>query len=192
MRHNIALEKQIEGWVSANLKHVSLDNPVSIHIDMLVGKEVERSQLIPLSIEAFIALVKRIRKLQIPIQPTLAIPLVTLSNRVEMAAPHNLETLESQLPDRETPSLYLLDPNTWRGCENYEEYKAPLGFSLLARSTKGIYFCYRELRDGLAIKNNWEFARAVYAEFYPELTSTKQKAPNRKRKGATAVWPLRR
>lgn len=161
------LKQQTKKWITDNLNHVSARNPVSIHIDELMGREIKKSKIVSISLQAFATLVEQLRELETPVQPSIVIPLVTLSKKLERAVPPDRKSIETQL-DIEPPSLYLFDWSPSRYFEVCEEYRCPLTFSLIDDHSQGIYVCYKEVRYAAAIENDWEFARGIYVEYYPE------------------------
>jgi hypothetical protein len=158
------LHQRIEKWIANNLKLVSIYNPVSIHIDDLLGGDVKKSETISTSILAFLTLVKRMQELEMPAKPMLVILLINIGKKIKRAIPHNLVAIESQL-DIEPPSLYLLDWSPAEYFETCEEYRSPLTFKLINNSIDGIYIYYREFRYAMGIENNWEFSRGIYVGY---------------------------
>lgn len=162
---NNLLNKQIKKWISKNLKLVSVHNPVSIHIDALLNRDVKKSEMIDISIQAFTILVKQIQELQMPVKPLMTIPLIAISKRIERSVPDNLITIENQL-DIEPSSLYLLDWAPAEYFETCEEFRSPLSFKLIDNLLEGIYVYYREFRYEVGIENDWEFSRGIYVGYY--------------------------
>ncbi|GEM_PF-2770807 len=162
---NETLNQLIDQWLAVSLPAVANGQLVSIHLDQLLGRSIDSSEAIAISIQAFEQLLKPLRALHLPVKPMLVIPLTMLSQRIERAIPANLEALAQELTN-EPPSLYLLD---WTPLEYFgecEEYRSPLPFKLLNHELGGTCVYYREYRYAPDIKHNWEFMRAIYAECY--------------------------
>lgn len=159
------LNQKIERWIENNLHLLASHNHLSIHIDTLLGEGINQSEIISTSLEVFTLLVGQTEKQKISARPGLVIPLLSDSYQLEAVVPQNLEEIENQLND-EPPSLYLLDCKVLKYLAIYEEYKCPLSLELFKDIREGTYIYYREFRDATAIKNEWEFSRCVYVEYY--------------------------
>ena len=162
------LRQRIELWVEANLGSVSVRNPVSNHLDEVLGRPVERPDIIDLSLHAYAILVDQMQKLRMPAQPVLVIPLRSESIRLEATVPQDLPSIKSLWRQVEPPSLYLFSWDASRLLEVCEEYRAPLVFDPMPPPIAGTYAYYREFRDMAGIENNWEFTKGVYVEYFPE------------------------
>jgi hypothetical protein len=158
---NNSLDKRISHWLTNSLPIVTVTNPVSIHLDDLLGESM--ADIISPAMQSFLILLEQLRIMQMPVKPGLVIPLVSLSNKIERAIPENLTSLKKQLC-HEPPSLYLLDWATSEHQLEGEAYWSPLSFSILDVASSDIQIYYKEIRYSLAIKDDWEFARAVYVE----------------------------
>ena len=163
-----SLEEQIERWVEGNLRSVSARSPVSNHLDELLGREIERSEMISLSLRCFALLVEHMRERLTPTQPMLVIPLVSESNKLQAVVPQDLQSIKDQWRHVESPSLYMLDWDASRHLYICEEYRSPLAFDLTDPPIPGVYTYYREFRSEMDIRNDWEFTRCIYAEYYPD------------------------
>jgi hypothetical protein len=159
----------ISQWVLSNLDQVSVQKPSSVHIDTLLGSELPAEELLPLSLQLFTDLIDIIKQMGITFQPGIVIPLIDGSQELEASVPLSFDELEKQLHELERPSLYLIDRETWKYVQVFEEYKYPICFDLLKLETDDIYVYYREFRSMMAIENNWEFTRCIYADYYPEI-----------------------
>jgi len=161
------VENLIKQWLVTNLPTVSVTNPVTIHLDELIGDTIFEKNTLTVSIDVYQTLVEQLVALETPVKPGLVIPLVSSSRKLTMKVPLNLEELIHQRDQNEPPSLYLIDwrPNKTRVV--CEEFHTPLSFNLLTIGNQ-VYSYYREFRYSLGIKNNWEYSRAVYVEFFPD------------------------
>lgn len=159
------LHQRIQKWLMENMKSVSIHNSVSIHLDELLGKELQRSAVTKTAVQAFHILVKTLQELQMPVQPILVIPLISISEKIQRAVPSKAEMIEDQL-DFEPPSLCLMDWEIHKYFVVAEEYRCPLPFAFFDILEEHIYVYYREHRYKQGIDNDWEFARGVYIEYY--------------------------
>ena len=166
-----SLDQKVKRWVLDDLQSVSTCSSVSIHIDELLGRDMKKAETIVVSIRAFIALVEQMRTLQMPAKPILVIPLEATSTMIELNTPRSVEAMEDQLAF-EPPSLCLEDWGSSKHFAVCEEYKSPLAFDLMdigiPIDDHNVYVYYREHRYAMGIENEWEFARAVYVEYYPD------------------------
>jgi hypothetical protein len=160
------MNQKIQDWLELSSKSVSVRNPISIHIDDLLGAQLEKDDIVNISTKAFLSLNKQIGQQQLTVIPLLVIPLRVIGNELSLAAPANLPILKNQLGD-EPPSLYLLSRDSLRLTEACEEYKYPLPFELIPSLPKDVYVYFREFRNSQAIKNQWEFSRCVYVQRNP-------------------------
>jgi hypothetical protein len=163
-----SLERQVQQWAEVGLARLSIRDPVTIHLDQLLGKKLKEKEALAVSLQVFRILVEQVRRRGTPAQPGLVIPLVFHGTKLEADVPVDLHSLEIQIHHREPPSLYLLDWEALKYLEVCEEYKAPLRFHLIEPPSEGVYVYYREFRDAESIEHNWEFARCIYVEYYPE------------------------
>lgn len=169
-KHENSIESLVRGWVKINLPLVTSLNPVSIHLDQLLYKTPKKKPvIISSSLNIFTILVKILREHQVPVKPILTIPLAEISNEITSDIPRNLEDLTNQLNEFESPSFYLADWGPLKWIALCEEINIPLPFKLLdGEFANDIYVYYREFRYGRAIRFNSEYARVIYAEYYPD------------------------
>lgn len=164
----LSVEISVRKWVEDNLSLVTPMYPVSIHLDH-VYKGLKLNELVSNAVHAFAVLIEVLRELQVPAKPVLTIPLAEISREITGSVPRNLKGLEKQLHELTPPSLYLLDWGPVKFVALCEELSIPLPFKLLDNEfADDIYVYYREYRYGRGIKANWEFARSIYAEYYPD------------------------
>jgi hypothetical protein len=104
-----SLEQQLARWINANLGLVSLRNPVSDHLDDVLGRKIEPAEMIDLALTAFVLLVEELGRRQMPAQPLLVIPLESESNQLEANVPQDMQVIRAFWRQEEPPSLYLLD-----------------------------------------------------------------------------------
>lgn len=160
------LEKAIEQWSTKNIDQVSINNPISNHLDEILGIKIPRYETIATSCRAFGYLAELIKKTQHRVKPTLVIRLLTISANLGMNVPYSWEAIEDQLT-HEPPSLYLLDWEIVKGYTVREEFSSPLPFQLMEEIPDKIYVYYKEFRSAEDIENNWEVARGIYIEYFP-------------------------
>lgn len=162
------MDQKIHLWLTKELGNLSYENPISIHLDQLLGEEIEKGSLLDISIKAFLMLVDQLgdkRSLAIPL---LVIPLKVIGSQLVMETPRDLAMLVNHL-DYEPPSLYLLHPDILKYPEYCEEYKCPLPFQFVQLSTHNVYTYYREFRCEEALKNQWEYSRCIYIQLNPVI-----------------------
>jgi hypothetical protein len=157
----IYMDSKIIQWLENELPHISLADPVSVHLEELLGRELKGEELVTRAVEVFSALVKELAVRGIRAIPLLAIPLHARSNRLTREVPQDLMALVEDL-DMQTPSLYLLHRDAFSHAEFCEEYRYPLPFDLTGLPEAGFYAYYREFRYPDAIENDWEYTRCVY------------------------------
>jgi hypothetical protein len=154
--------------VAANSSRVGVHEPVSNHIDEVLGRKLERAETIPLSLRAFTVLVDEIGKLAQFVQPMLSIPLTSESNKLSAAVPQDFQSMMEEWRDREPPSLYLLDWELPKYLYSYEEYRRPLPFHLFSPPIPGVDEYYNEFRFPPDIESDWDYVRSVNAKYYPD------------------------
>jgi len=157
----------VETWCTEKLQFVTPTNPISIHLDELLSFTKGNPEGLMIAFKIYQNLIEFLTTLDMPIKPIMVIPLKYSDSRVALLAPNSFEDLCTQYDAKESPSLYLID---WQGCKfaaPCEEYCVPLIFELPIDTIK-VYSYYREYRYQLGIDRNWDFSRAIYAEYYPD------------------------
>lgn len=161
------LQNKVAAWVNENLSRVSAKNPASIHLDELLGREIKNDEILDLSLNAFVHLIEILVKDGVPVKPFLAIVLEGDSREIQFDIPENKKDITNQLSNK-PPSLYLVDWDSSKYLTVIEKYQTPLPFELLEDNIVGVYTYFIEYRGAIGIDNDWEFARAIYLDYYPE------------------------
>ncbi len=161
---NDFLNKQIASWITDNLPLVPQYQGLSIHLDDLLHRDLDPSEVIPLAWQVFTCLLKQIQDLGMPVQPVVIIYLEEISNRIEKAIPVSPADIERQVA-LTPPEMYLIDWSAPRDLADM--YRASLPANLFGREMDGVHISYREYRDLLSQQNDWEYARDIYIEYSP-------------------------
>jgi hypothetical protein len=160
------IESMVKRWLDTNLALVEVKRPISNHIDEIIHAKELISDVVNVSVQAYLSLVELLRQLQTPVKPMLIIPLHSTSRTITQAVPTTLSEVRAQL-DLEPPSLYLVDWDIGKAGALCEEFNTPLPFELIDRSFENIYLSYIEIRCTGYLENNWEFRREIRAEYFP-------------------------
>ena len=160
------MNKKIQEWLAKEFDNLSVEHPMSIHLDDLLNEKVRKDTIIDVSVQAFITLIEQLKEKRTLTVPMLVIPLHIIGTQLAKEVPRDLAMLVNQLDD-EPPSLYLLHPGILMHLEFCEEYKCPLPFELASSTTYKFYAYYREFRYAEALKNQWEFSRCIYIQPNP-------------------------
>lgn len=154
-------------WVNDNFTEVTEKQPISIHIDELLGTKVKGEEALDASLDAYRNIIAFLEKESVPVQPSLTIILHGDNKGMNFIPPKNKEEIISQL-GLEPPSIYLLSWDSSKYLSVNEQYKKPLGFNLLHHKVEGVFTYYIEYRNQIGIENDWEFSRAIYLDYFPE------------------------
>jgi hypothetical protein len=161
---NNSRKQLVTEWVTNNLKLVGDEGGVSIHIDQLLGRTVDKRDVLKVTNQAFTILVEEMNLMGFPAKPVMIIPLTVISNRYEGAIPRSPGEIKRQL-GREPPGLYLID---WKSAKHFDdEYRTALSFNLTKKPIRGLKVYYREYRDPISHENDEEYSRDIYVEYVP-------------------------
>jgi len=142
-------------------------NPCSRHLNEILSTPQNEQMELYDTLKVYLFLVQHLIETDLPAKPILIIPLISQSVNIEMKAPTSVEDLRNQIDSSEPPSLALLDWQHNKLATPCEEYCSPLDFQLLNSSQNQVYIYYREFRYLMGKINNWEYSRAIYAEYFP-------------------------
>ncbi len=135
-----------------------------IHITDLIGETTDKKLLYDKAIVAYADLIEIcIKKDQIKHYLPILVLHLECSENLNLTV--KLKDLWTEF-DSTPPSLYLVDKKTLSNTERVEEYKQPISFSPLSEFKKDCVFYYRCFRNLEGQKNNWEYNRAVYFEYF--------------------------
>ena len=165
-----AIQRQVAGWISFVLQtrhDPPLSKPLTIHLDQLLGTEVERESLVAVSFQTFRVLIEQLEVMGIPdtLMPTLWIPLECAE--VLVPGPFDAESLVQQIHYQEPPSLYLTERALRMKLLARERYVFPLQASDFLENTGDVHVYYAASRTWEDIRNGWEYDRSITAEYYP-------------------------
>lgn len=160
------LEAILQPWLDENLALVSATNPISDHIDRLLGEKPSPAQMVTISMRAFCTLITLLERLRMPVRPAMFIPLISHSATLTLTPPRSLNEIAAQLSD-EPPGLYLLSWEHNRASWPEEIYSVPLTFPLLPDLPSGILTTYQEARHGQDITDGEEFSHALRVDYFP-------------------------
>lgn len=158
----------IRAWVDANLFQVSIWDPVSTHVNQLMGAYEPEQGWFAEALCAFSVLVEYVHTIGDPAQPAIGITLREGERKVQQDIPRSVQDIEGQWRNVEPPSLYMLD---WNICKSHiavERYHVPLAFSLMMPAIDGVYATYEEVRSTEDARSNEPFARFVMARYVPK------------------------
>ena len=158
---------RIAKWLDEALPQVAVTNPMHIHLDALLERDIGREEAVPLSIAAFRLLIELLTEREMPVQPILILPLTSGTTELGAQPPPNIHALLDDLDDLEPPSLYLSHWQTYAFPWIIEEYRVPLAFALFDPPLEGVDVHFSELRTQAAIALGWEFARSIRVWYYP-------------------------
>lgn len=158
------------GWVKNNANSLTGSAFVTEHVDVFLGANWS-DEVITITLKLFSGAVHFVEKESLLANPLIAFPLNTKGNQLSMSFPLSLGALSSDLDTREPPSIYLLSRETRLYKDEVEEYTTPIPFSLPGLDYSQTKVYYREYRVALMLKNNWEFSRVLYVEYYPHKYS---------------------
>ncbi len=158
---NDQLNKQIANWIIENLPLVSRQEAQTIHLDDLMGRDLDPSEVSPVAWQVFTCLLKQIEDLGMPAQPVVIIFLEEISNRIEKAVPASPEAIERQVA-LTPPGMYLVD---WSVRRN-PEYKASLPATFFGREIDGVHISYEEYLSPFSQPDE-EYGRAIIIEYLP-------------------------
>lgn len=167
---NDALHRQVAEWIGFVLQtrhNPPLSKPLTIHLDQLLGKPIDRENLVAVSFETLQVLIEQLDVLGIPdsIMPSLYIPLECAEALV--AGPIDVETLVEEINYNQPPSLYLTERALQTQLRAYEQYIFPLRASDFLENGSDVHVYYNATRSLEDIKNGWEYGRTIVAEYYP-------------------------
>jgi hypothetical protein len=162
-----AIARRLAVWLNDALPEVTVTNPVHIHLDELLERDIGRDEAVSLSIAAFRVLIHLLTEREMPVQPILILPLTPGTTELGARPPPNIHALLDDLDGLEPPSLYLSHWQTYAFPWIIEEYRVPLAFRLFDPPLAGRDVHFSELRTQAAIAAGWEFARSIRAWYYP-------------------------
>ncbi len=158
---------KIEKWFLQASTQVFPHKPVSIHMDELLGVHVNKEEYLSTSLGVFLILLEKIKSMDASFQLILGIPLISRRNKIKFLVPKDQSAMERDFTDT-PPNIYLVSWETKKYLNIIEGYECPLPFNLFSPPLEGVYIRYSESRGEISIKNNFEFARNVSVEYFPE------------------------
>jgi hypothetical protein len=157
-------------WIKTNGNNLAGSAFITEHVDVFLSANWPDG-VIGTTIKLFSSAVHFVEKESLAANPLITFPLKTKGKQLSMSSPHSVESLSSDLDMNEPPSLYLLSRELKLYKYDMEEYISPVTFLLPGLDYLQTKVYYREYRTTLAIKNNWEFSRVLYVEYYPHKYS---------------------
>ena len=167
---NDFLQRQVAEWIKFTLQtrhETPLNKPLTIHLDHLLGTSVDRDNLVAVSFQTFLVLIKELEVKGIisKYMPSLYIPLECSESLI--AGPFSPETLIQEIDYHDSPSLYLIEPKMKTKMLSIEQYVFPLHARDFVEKIEGMRVYYNATRSAEDIKHGWEYGRNIVAEYYP-------------------------
>ncbi len=160
-----SLNTKIGIWIGNELPQVKLPEPITAHIDELLGQEIQRQDWIVTACSAYLELVKLTGSIASQYMASLVIPL-TCTEAIDIKGPTQ-DILEQYLDWYESPSLYLVDRDVFKYHEKEEKFLRPFDFDVFDIADN-IYTEYITLRGKVGIDNNWEYTRFIQSSYFPD------------------------
>ena len=153
-------------WYLENFNRVTPNNFVTNHVDELIG-QTPKNQIIPICLEILQTLVSESKNIGDPVRITLILSLISNKKKISFRIPKTMQAVSDEL-DIEPPSFYLQSWEAPKRFVPYEEYRVPVGLEISISNASCINISYREFRNGIVLKNKWEFGRCIDFEYFPE------------------------
>ncbi len=165
-----SLDRKVEDWIKFCLltqHHPPLSRPLTIHLDALLDAEIDSTDLVSVSFQAFQSLIAQIESAEFSgYMPILRIPLEVSDTLI--AGPVDAAALVLQIDHAEPPSLYLMERSFRTKMNAFEHYVCPLQAADFLQNTSGMHVYYSASRSLEDIEKGWEYARNIVAEYYPQ------------------------
>ncbi|MGD8781977.1 MAG: hypothetical protein PVH88_23815 [Ignavibacteria bacterium] len=168
---NLIKREVIANWIKKSFKSLQSYEFVTEHIDEIFNYEWDEIREIEFCLDAFDILVDEINKHSLKCVPMLVLPLnFTEELKIEVPSWNELRKLLIDEP----PSLYLQKANQYLMLNRYEEYRRPINinYEFHYLNVENISIYYKIYRDEKSFSNDWEFARAIYIEYFPDFLAT--------------------
>ncbi len=167
MTHTPDLSTVIQSWIDTYVASVSPCEAATNHIDELLMRDVTMEESIELVMQMYTLLVQQLLQIDLPVQPMAVIPLLEVPRLLAAEIPDTLERIRDQMHDLEPPSLYML---SWQPLKSYapgEDLRLSLAVQFDGIDQK-THCYYREFRYKEAMQNDWEYARGIFLEYFPD------------------------
>ena len=161
-----SLSKNIKNWVQSEIPLMKFPEPLTAHINVLLGESIKQQDLIDVTWEAYLELLVQTKTIADRYMPCLIIPLICTAE-LDLQGPTQ-STLDQHLDTHEPPSLYVIDRNIFRYHRVEEKYIRPLHFGIFSSAEENVYTEYVTFRDAVDIKNNWEYTRFIQSSYFPK------------------------
>lgn len=171
------IDAKIAAWLDASLDDVRDAVAVDEHIDYVLGEAISQERTIEASLLAFSYLLQRVLEQRAPVIPALFIRLRSLSNKMTLATPADLQAVKEQWREIEPPSLVLLGRHYRSYLPFVEEYRCPLRFSLFTPPVEGVVSYYSESKTA-DDEDEDDFDRAIYVIYNSERGDAGDRSDN--------------
>ena len=156
--------RALDVWLSTALSAVTPTNPVHIHLDELVD-DPRHAHSLSMAIELWLMMVDILKPRLGELSAELMLPIGGETRRLRTGAPSWDSIRRLVTRQDEPPALYLIDRRGWMLWSTDEEYRIPIAVPpSLPDGTKA---CYSSRRSADAVRDNWEYGRCVFVQWYP-------------------------
>lgn len=160
--------KKVQQWADKQIDKVKEGLIYdSYHIDEILD-HVPKEDWVDKAKGVFTILVQRVKERDPDriVLPMVVFPLISKWKNLQMNPPQNMEEFTHLIDGITPPEIYINNISTYYRFKPHEEYQCPINFSIMNEPFQ-YYEYYREIKFIEGIRNDWEFARGIYIEYYP-------------------------